>query len=273
MNKRWLVGCGIAGVVGIGLCVGLGALLVGSVFALTRPSVEAAERFLALLGEGKATEAYASAADGLRAEQDEASFVGAVRKVGLTDYSSVSWHSRQVGNGEGSVEGTVTTKNGDTRPVSIRLVQQGQQWSVVDVRYGGIDLAAIKSVPAVPPDAEAERMSTEALLSFNRAVRQRDFTSFYGELADVWKQRTTPQQLRQAFQEFLEKQIDIGGIRDVRPRFGSPPKVNDRGVLVFAGKYPTQPSQVRFELQYARENSAWKLAGISVGVEKQKVTE
>ena len=53
-------------------------------------------------------------------------------------------------------------------------------------------------------------MVAEALLGFNQAVRTKDFTAFYGQLSDVWKKETTPERLRTTFQEFLDKDIDIG---------------------------------------------------------------
>jgi hypothetical protein len=268
MNKGWLIGCGIAAILGVGLCAGLVVVFVGGIFALTQPVVDASEQFLALLGQGKIAEAYASAADGFRAQQDEAAFAGAVQHLGLTDYSSASWHSRQIENQNGTAEGTVTTKGGGTRPVAIRLVREGGKWAVVGVRYGGADLVTIKVQPLVMPEAaELERLVAEALLGFNRAVRAKDFTAFYGTLADVWKKETTPPRLQTAFQVFLDQDIDIGPIKDLKPQFAPPPAVNDKGVLAVAGHYPTTP-QVRFELEYAHERGGWKLRGISVSVGK-----
>src|SRR5438034_9759528 len=110
MKKGSLIGCGIAGVLGLGLCVALGAVFVGGIFALTRPVVDASEQFLALLGQGRFADAYASAAADLRARQDEPSFTAAVQQLGPGDYSSAPWHSRQIENQEGTAEGTVTTK-------------------------------------------------------------------------------------------------------------------------------------------------------------------
>src|SRR5439155_15954864 len=93
-------------------------------------------------------------------------------------------------------------------------------------------------------------------------------TAFYGMLADLWKKETTPQRLQKTFQEFLDKDIDIGAIKDVKPRVAPPTAVNDKGVLVVAGHYPTQPFRVRFELEYARERGGWKLTGIAASVGK-----
>jgi hypothetical protein len=257
---------GIAVFVGFGLCVGLVILAITGIFAVTRPVVNASEQFLSLLGQGKVAEAYASTADGLRAQQDVASFSSAVKQLGLTDYSSVSWSHREINNQEGTAEGTVTARDGGTKAVFIRLVWEGDKWKVVGVRFGGVDLLTLQASSAVPPEAELARMVTETLLDFNQAVQEGDFTAFYGKLSDVWKRQTTPQQLQTIFHEFLEQRIDIGPIRDLMPQIAPSAVVNDNGVLVVAGKYPTQPSQVRFELQYTRERDRWKLMSISLGV-------
>jgi hypothetical protein len=45
--------------------------------------------------------------------------------------------------------------------------------------------------------------------------------------------------------------------------------VTDKGVLVVAGHYPTRPSPVRFELEYAHERAGWKLMGIAVRLGKE----
>jgi hypothetical protein len=259
MSKGWLIGCGIAAVVG---------LFVGGVFALTQPVVDASEQFLDHLGRGQVAAAYADAADGFRAQMDEGAFARAVQTVGLTDYASASWHNRQINNNEGTAEGTVTTKGGDTRPVAVRLVVEGGQWKVVGLRYGGVDVTTVKAPPAVPPAAELERMAAEALLAFNRAVQAGDFTAFYGTLSELWKKQTTPEKLRATFREFIDKKIDIAPIRDLTPRFAPPPAVNEQGVLVVTGQYPTEPSRVRFELEYVREGGGWALMGITVRVGK-----
>jgi hypothetical protein len=263
-----MISYGVAAVAGIGLCVALGFLFVGGVFALTRPVVDASENFLAQLGRGELAEAYAAAADGLRARQDEASFVGAVEQLGLTEYARASWTRRGIENQEGSAEGTVFTKGGVAKPIALQLVREGGRWAVVGVRYGGVDLATVQASPAVPPGPERERLVAESLLGFNGAVRARDFTAFYRTLSELWKKETTPKQLQQTFQVFLDRDIDIGPVKDLKPRIARA-SVNDRGVLAVAGHYPTRPSRVQFDMEYVRESGAWKLSGITVNVGKE----
>jgi hypothetical protein len=270
MTKTKFLCCGI---VGVGLCAGLGALFIHGLFAVTQPVVDASEQFLALLGQRKIAQAYAAAADGFRAQQDESSFTAAVEQLGLTEYLSATWHSRHIENSEGTAEGTVTTASGVQKPVKLRLIHEADKWKVVSLRFGGIDVASIQGDSLVPAAAELERMVTDTLLAFNQAVQAKDFTAFYGRLADVWKKETTPQRLQTSFQEFLDKEVDIGPIKAIKPLIAPAATVTDQGVLMVAGHYRTQPSQVRFALEYAHEHGRWKLRGISVGVGKAGATE
>jgi hypothetical protein len=264
--KKSLIGGGILVILVIGTCISLGVLFIGGIFALTRPVVDASEQFLTLLGQGMTAEAYASAADGLRAQQDEASFTAAVKRLGLTEYSSVSWYNREINNQEGIAEGTVTAKSGGTKAVAVQLVKEGGKWKVVGLRFGGVDLVAVRSPLAVPAHAELEQIVTRTLLDFNQAVQTRDFTDFYGKLSEVWKKQTTPEKLQNIFQEFIDENVDISFINGFSPQFAPSTAVNEKRVLVVAGSYPAEPSGVTFELKYIHERDGWKLLGISVNV-------
>src|SRR5262245_8448973 len=156
MKKSWLIGCGIAAVLGLAVCAGVGVLVYSGfkgVMAMSQPVVDGAEEFLGLLGQGKIAEAYASTANGFRTQQDKASFTAAVKQLGLTEYASASWNNRQFQNQTGSVEGTVTTKSGGTAPAALQLVNEEGKWKVAGVRYGGVDLVTIKAKAPVPPEA------------------------------------------------------------------------------------------------------------------------
>ena len=183
---------GLASIVilGVGLCAGLLIFFVVGLFALTQPVVDASEQFLALLGQEKFDEAYACAADGLRAEHDAASFARAARRLGLSNYSSASWHNRVITNQEGLAEGTLTTKSGDTRPVTVQLIKEGGKWRVLGVRCGGVEIAPLDQSRAAPSEVDLRKMATESLLDFNHAVQTEDFTTFYEKLSPLWQEQT-----------------------------------------------------------------------------------
>lgn len=266
MKKGWLIGCGIAAVLAIGLCAGVGFLFFRGIFALTQPVVDASEQFLALLGQGKTADAYASTADGFRAQLDEASFSSAVQRLGLAEYASATWHSRQFENLEGSVEGNVTTKDGGKKPVGIDLIHENGQWKVLRVRFGGVDLTSAQPRLPLPTEEELGRMVTASLLEINKAFQSGDFTNFHGLIAERWKQETTPEKLRETFQDFVDKKVDLSPIENLQPRLTPPDALSSAGFLVVKGHYPTQPSRLSFELEYVQERGEWKMVAIGVNV-------
>jgi hypothetical protein len=116
----------------------------------------------------------------------------------------------------------------------------------------------------VPPDAELKTMTLNSLLSFNDGVQDKDFSNFYKEISALWQEQTTPDKLKQLFNDFIEKEINIAPIKKLQPTFNKDAKINSDNMLVIAGYYPTTPKRVVFELKYLEEKGDWKLAGINV---------
>src|SRR5262249_34082452 len=98
--------------------------------AATQPPVTAAERVLTLLGNGEISDAYASTATDLRNQHTEAEFAAEVQRLGLTDYASSSWPSRDVVNHETTIEGRMTTTKGRRVQLTIKLLKEGNDWRV-----------------------------------------------------------------------------------------------------------------------------------------------
>src|SRR5690242_8427502 len=121
-NQILLVVGLVVGVVGV--CAGGVALLFFWVFSVTGQAADGADRFLALVAQGKVAEAYNSAAAGLRARQSQEAFAARVKEMGLTEWVSSSWNSRNVVNDQATVEGSVTTRGGGTIPLKITLVHE-----------------------------------------------------------------------------------------------------------------------------------------------------
>jgi hypothetical protein len=144
MGKKWLVGCGLAGLLGVVLCGGIAYsfyFLVSTALTITQPVVDGADHFLGFLGQGKFGEAYAETAKAFQAQGDETSFAAAVKQLGLDEFDSATWYNRSLTNNtEGNLEGRMTSKNGGTTPIAVRLVLEDGDWKIVAVHCGGVDL-------------------------------------------------------------------------------------------------------------------------------------
>jgi hypothetical protein len=124
-------------------------------------------------------------------------------------------------------------------------------------------LVSVFGAGTVPPDAELKSMALSSLLAFNDGVQKKDFSDFYEQVAKLWQDQTTPEKLKEAFGEFIEKDLDISSVKKVQPVL-EPSKINSDDVLLVTGYYPTEPHRVHFRLKYLEEEGKWKLVGINV---------
>ena len=255
-------GCLIA----IGAVVVLAAVIVVFVFSLTREAVKSANDFLTLLGEGKVDAAYEMTSATLRSQQTPASFSQTVRELGLTDYSSVLWSSRQVKGDRAQLEGSVKTRAGGKIPLTVELVKEANGWKVIYVSAPRAGVTTKQTGKSLPTEEATKRLTLDSLLAFNQAVQTNDFAVFHGQISRLWQEQITPEKLAETFADFVSKQIDISGIKGIDPILTEAPTINSDGVLILEGYYPMRPSRVSFRLKYIYEHPAWKLFGIKVNV-------
>lgn len=289
----WKKGCLIAAGIGVVFMVLIG-VAVGVAFYFTGDAATAANEFLGLVGDGKMSEAYQATAPALQKQMDEDEFTEAVKQLGLEDYASASWLSRNVdaGKGEATLEGTVKTKSGDEIPLSMTLTKADDKWKVFSfegkqagakVHKGEKGEKSEKgkkgegtekaSADQPPSDQAAKKMAAESVLALNEAVLSKDFQSFYDYIAKTWQKQITPKKLQAAFQSFIDQEIDLSGIKDVESALEDKPALDEDGLLAFSGYYPTKPSRVMFELKYIFENDEWKLISINVNVKPVEETK
>lgn len=269
-------GCLIASAIGFVLLM-VAAAVIFLVFRLTKPVVDEGERFLAALGGGSPAAAYGMASASLRASQSAEDFERTVKAFGLEGYRSANWSNRKIQNDRGTLEGTVVTKAGGSVPLELELIKEGGGWKVLAIRgpqAGAATHPAIdtETTPAAAPPLAApgpevaKPLALATLLAFNQAVQSKSFDSFHANISGAWQRQITAAKLLEIFRPFIDAGIDIEPIRDLEPVFASPPALDEDGVLVIEGHYPTTPNKVYFKLKYLAEGGAWKLLGINVNV-------
>jgi hypothetical protein len=264
-------GCLIVLAVGVVLSL-IGAAVVFFVFRLTAPLVTEGEKFLNTAGNGSPEAAYAMASATLRNGQTQEDFARAIQKFGLKGYESASWSNRNISNDRGVLEGTAHTQSGGSVPLTLELIKEGETWKVLSIKgpqpgaSSGPIIAKEDAPQAVPSSEEANRMVLASLLAFNEALQAKSFETFHAGISNLWQEQITPAKLLEVFKPFIDAEINLAPIKPLTPVFKSPPAINEDGVLILEGDYPTEPSKVYFTLKYVSENKAWKLIGVNVNV-------
>lgn len=119
----------------------------------------------------------------------------------------------------------------------------------------------------IPEGDELQEMAQITLMQFNDAVQADDFTDFFQTISRLWQRQSSPAKLKDTFQLFIDRKIDIGAVRTMEADFTSKPRVDDsKGFkeLIIEGVYDTSPNPTRFTLKYTPEGKNWKLTGIMV---------
>jgi hypothetical protein len=258
-------GCLIALAIVTGLAI-LGVIAVAIVFGLTRGASKAGNEFIALTSAGKIEQAYESSSTALKTQQSLESFQRAVESLGLTKVTSASWSNREMKNDRVHLEGSGTTREGAKVPLTMDLIKENGDWKVLAVNLPAAGVAEQPGELKTPSDQELRALLLDSLLSFNQAVQAKSFDRFHDQLSLAWQEQITPEKLASVFQEFTDKEIEIGQLRNLEAIFDKPPAIDANGLLILSGYYLSTPNRVYFTLKYIYEHPSWKLFGIKVDV-------
>ena len=123
----------------------------------------------------------------------------------------------------------------------------------------------------MPSEDQLNQLVNATMLDFALAIKARDFTGFYNNIAKFWQTQTTKEELYTTFKTFSDQNIDLTVLQGMEPTFTQDPYLDKNEWLILQGYYPTQPSVVYFTLKYLYEDPRWKLIGIDVNVKDDSI--
>ena len=121
-----------------------------------------------------------------------------------------------------------------------------------------------------PKPAQIDRNGVLILIrSTLLAVDQANKTGNYTVLRDIGApgfQTNTAARLGEIFAKLRNENLDLSGVAVSDPQLNLLPQIEPNGLMHMAGFFPSVPSQVNFDLQFAPVNGQWRLFGISVSI-------
>jgi hypothetical protein len=252
----------------------------------------AADAFFAALEKGDPHAAYDSAAFGFQAAQTFAGFLSNAQELGLIGGHPPLWTGKEMHGAEVRLDGTVLTPAGSTVNVSVTMTPDGNAWKLFSLQTAtgseeaenhftlvgkGTGFNDVYHQP-MPAPKKIDALVHQTMARFNTAIQLGDFHTFYGTLSQQWKdgQRLSGQQaagvtvnmLKNHFQPFIDKKIDLSMLAGLQPIYDQPPRINEDGLLQLVGHFNAPAYQVNFSFDYAYELPWWKLFGINVSLTK-----
>ena len=136
-------------------------------------------------------------------------------------------------------------------------------------RFAALFVALLISTAAVaqnkvPAARPLEALVKSSLLTFNDANVTGNYTVLHARISKPFAQKFPPDKLKEAFKDFNEKSIDIDLVSAMTPVYEEPPLVDPDGKLLIKGHFPTEPTRVKFELDFIPSDGEWKLIRLHV---------
>lgn len=148
-----------------------------------------------------------------------------------------------------------------------KYVYESSAWKLIgiNVNIEPKTLAKIKS-EIIPTEAEIKSLVQLTMLDFAMALKIKDFSKFYKNIAKIWQDQSSLDKFSRIFKSFIDKKVDLTGIKDLEPVLEKTPYLDNNGLLCVQGSYATKPSKSVFNLKYLLENGTWKLVGIKINL-------
>jgi hypothetical protein len=252
----------------------------------------AADAFFAEVEHGDPHTAYESAAFGFQAAQTFDAFLSNARGLGLIGAQPPTWTGKEAHSGETDLSGTFANSSGQPVTVSVTMTPDGKAWKLFSLQTAigsqdtenrftlvgkGTGFNDVYHQP-MPAPRQLDGLVHKTMADFNAALQQGDFHSFYATLSQQWKDgqrltgddasQVTPGMLKNHFQPFIDKKVDLSMVANLKPVYTQTPRIDQDGLLELIGYFDTPNYRVNFSFDYAYELPWWKLFGINVNLTK-----
>lgn len=242
----------------VGSLVAFVAIIVFIAFRATAGIVETADHFFAATRIDNVPGARIYLSDAFNRNVAETQLRAIIERSGFGRMRDVSWNSRSIENGRGKLEGELTTSDGTRLPLTLLLVKEGDAWKIDEIGKTAGDAAAA----SLPTNAEQVALVRAAMHEFAVSANQKSMAHFRDSVSSLWQSQMSAADLDKAFRTFTDSGIDFLLLDRVSPQFDVQPAIDENGVLVIQGHYPTTPNQLFFTQKFVREGMEWKLIGL-----------
>ena len=184
----------------------------------------------------------------------------------LSNHREVKWSSRSVKGDRGYLMGTLTTASGEAVPLMVSLIKKDQGWKIYSLQKSTAGLH-VALMPVQAPSGQAlSTLISESMYVFANAVKVKNMQTMHRHISQLWQQQINVQQLNNSFKGFYPLGDALLKLKDHRPRLSREPSINNEGVLIVEGWYPSSPKKLFFRHQYVYEQTGWKLLGFNVDI-------
>lgn len=239
-------------------------LALGAIFIFTADMVTSADEFFAAVKNRDMEKAYTFLSEDFQASTSQADLEQFLEKNLIHKFREASWESRSINGGRGTLTGSITTESGGVVPITLNFVKGDNGWKIYSIQKPASGIQEEATPLQLPSENEQVALVHESTMVFAESVRERNMAIFHSHVSNLSQQQLNVETLEEAFSSFYG--LDLTVLEKLAPTFNGKPTLDENGVMLISGFYPTKPQQLHFEHQYIYEGLGWKLMAFSVNI-------
>lgn len=248
---------------------GIGAVVViaiAAVFYFTAGMADTADKFFLAVKSNNYDKAYTYLSEDFKNNTDKQQLKSFLENNSLSQFKESSWNSRSIEGSRGELVGSITTESGGVIPISLNFIK-ADDWLIYSIQKPNSGIKQESQKSELPSEKVQIDLVNESMRIFAVAVSEKSMNKMFAHISHYWQKQYSEQKFTETFKDFYQFGNALMVLDQYSPQFSEAGKLNDEGILIIKGIYPTKPSQVLFTHKYIYEGLGWKLIGFKVNVE------
>ncbi len=249
------------------ILAGIGAVVViaiAAVMFMTAGMSDTADKFFAAIKHDNYDEAYSLLSEDFKSNTSKNQLKIFLTKNALTTFKETSWGSRSVNGSRGELAGSITTESGGVVPISLGFVKGENDWKIYSIKKPSSGIQEESKSIQLPSEKDQIELVADSMNIFAISVNDKSMKKFHNHISYTWQKQFSVEKLDEAYGKLYNTGTDLTVLNQHSPQFSSKATIDENGVLLLAGHYPTKPTSVLFEQEFVYEGLGWKLLGFNI---------
>jgi uncharacterized protein YxeA len=241
-------------------------LAIAAAFFFTADMTATADEFFTAVKNKDMEKAYTYLSEDFQSGTTKKDLQEYLKSNSFSKFKEANWQSRSFNGGRGDLTGSIATDTGGVIPITLSFVKEENDWKIYSIQKPSSGIQEETTSIEIPSEQVLVKLVNKSMSVFSDSVNEKSMVKFHSHVSNLWQQQFSPEKFDEAFGSFYELDIDLALLESFSPQFSAKPNIDEDGVLLIKGHYPTQPNQVYFEQKYLFEGLGWKLIGFNTNI-------
>lgn len=241
-------------------------IIIIAAFYFTSELPKTADKFFTAVKSQNMDQAYSYVSDAFKEVTSQEALQKFLQNNGFDDYQEASWSSRKVENNTGELKGYIQTSAGKELPLTVDFVKSQNKWKINAINKPASGIQTPRQTSQMPSEQELVSLTRDTMASFAQSISQNDMQLLRDDSSSLFKKQVSLEAFNDSYQSFFKFEDKLLILEKLSPQFTQKAVINEDGVLIIEGQYPTTPNPLVFVSKYIYEGYGWKLLGLNVEI-------